>query len=297
MENLWWIAYHPASNRDNLVLLDEKIAIKEASCFKHAGGDTIVELSTRHIGRDPLALARVSRATGLNIIMGSGYYTDATHPADMNRKTEEDICEEIVREVMVGVENTGIRTGIIGEIGCSWPLTVSERRVLRAAAKAQQRTGAPLSIHPGRNPNPDASGCLEIIAILSKGGADISRTAICHIERTLVKHEERCKLAEMGCYLEYDVFGWEGYHQMPTVDLPNDNYRVNQIRQLIDQGYLNQILISQDICWKHRLRSYGGHGYDHILRNVVPLMRVKGITEEQIHTLLVENPKRFLQFA
>ena len=297
LENLWWITYHPVSNRDNLVFQDEEIAIKEASFFKRAGGDTIVDVTSIGFGRDPLALARVSRATGLNIIMGSGYYLSSTHPADMDNKTEEDVCEEIVREVIVGVGSTGIHAGIIGEIGCSWPMTDNEGKVLRAAAKAQKLTGAPLSIHPGRNPKPDASGCLEIITILGKAGADISHTVICHIERTLVKPEERQKLAETGCYLEYDIFGWEGYHSMPTIDLPNDNYRVNQIIQLIDQGYLNQILISQDICWKSRLRSYGGHGYDHILRNVVPLMRAKGMSEEHIHTLLVENPKRLLRFV
>ena len=68
--------------------------------------------------------------------------------------------------------------------------------------------------------------------------------------------------------------------------------------RLIDQGYLSRILLSQDVAWKNRLRgTYGGHGYDHMLRNVVPLMQVRGVTEEQIHTMLVENPKRLLQFV
>ena len=220
-----------------------------------------------------------------------------THPADMDSRTKEDICEEIVREVTVGIDNTGIRAGIIGEIGCSEPMADNERKALRAAAKAQQLTGAALSIHPARKPNPDASGCLEIINIISKAGADISRTVICHIDRTLREVKERQKLAETGCYLEYDIFGWEGYHTYHVVDLPNDNHRINEIIQLIDQGYLKQILIAHDIAWKSRLRSYGGHGYDHILTNVVPLMRAKGMTEEQIRTILVENPKRVLQFV
>lgn len=293
----WWITYHQCSNRDNLVLRDEEVAIKEALFYKHAGGNTIVDMTNRYIDRDPLALARVSRATGLNIIMGSGYYMATTHPADMDRRTEESICQEIVREVTVGVDNTGIRAGIIGEIGCSEPLADNERKVLRAAAKAQKLTGAPLSIHPARKPKPDASGCLEIIEIISKAGADISRTIFCHIDRTLREAEERQKLAETGCYLEYDIFGWEGYHSMPTIDLPNDNHRINEIIQLSDQGYLKQVLVAQDIGWKSRLRSYGGHGYDHILTNVVPVMRAKGMYEEQIRTLLVDNPKRVLRFV
>lgn len=193
--------------------------------------------------------------------------------------------------------DTGIRSGIIGEIGCSLPQTDDERKVLRAAAKAQQQTGAPMTVHPARNPVPDSEGTFEIVDILGEAGADLSRTIMCHIDRTLRKAEERRRLAETGCYLEYDIFGWEGYHVMATVDLPNDNHRVNEIVQLIEEGYLDRVLISQDIGWKSRLRSYGGHGYGHILNNVVPLMRHKGMSGEEIDTILVENPRRLLCFC
>lgn len=296
LENLWWINYHMCSNRDNLILRDEEVAIREASFYKQAGGNSIVDVTNDNFGRDPLALTRVSRATGLNIIMGSGYYIARSHDPDMDHRTEDDICEEIVRDITTGVGDTGVRAGIIGEIGCTSPLANNERKSLRAAARAQLRTGAPMTIHPARNPNPDIAGSLEVIAILSKAGADLSHTIMCHIDRTLRDAEQRRILAETGCYLEYDIFGWEGYHQMPTVDLPNDNHRVNEIIRLIEQGHLDQILISQDICWKSRLRRYGGHGYDHIMRNVVPLMRLKGMSEEQINAILVENPKRLLCF-
>lgn len=293
--NRWWISYHHLSNLDDTFLRDEEVAVREALSYKYAGGGTIVDVSNIGLGRDPLALARGAQATGLNIIMGSGYYVGALHPANMDGKTEKDICEEIVRDVTVGVGNTGIRAGMIGEIGCTWPWVDNERKVLGAAARAQQRTGAPLSIHPGRNVRTP----LEIIEILRKAGADISRTVIDHVERTLREPEDRFKLAETGCYLEYDLFGWEGYYPkaLVLVDLPNDHQRVNEIIQLIEQGHLNQILISHDICSKVRLKSYGGHGYDHILRNVVPMMRDKGISEEQIDTMLIDNPRRLLTFV
>jgi len=297
LENLWWLAYHPTSNRDNLILDNEITAIKEVSFFKDAGGGTIVDASNHYMGWSPKGLVRVSRATGLNIIMGSGYYVAETHPAGMNKKTENEIYMEIVREITVGAEHSDIRAGIIGEIGCSWPLTNNEKKVLRAAAKAQQHTGAPLYIHPGRRPVADSSGPLEIISVLKNAGANINCTVICHIERTLSKFDEYIRLLEEGCYLEFDTFGWEGYHSNITVDLPNDHYRVNQIIRLINKGYIDQILISQDICWKHRLRKYGGHGYDHILRNVVQLMRAKGMTEDQITTIIIDNPARMLSFT
>jgi len=293
LKNLWWVVYNPYRNLDNLLLRDEEVAITEASFYKRAGGGTIVDVSTIGLGRDPLALASVAWATGLNVIMGSGYYVSATYSANIDGKTDEDISEEIMRDVWVGVGNTHICAGIIGEIGCTWPLADSERKVLRAAAYAQQRTGAPLSIHPGRNP----SAPLEIIEILGKAGADISRTVIGHVDRTLKDPEDRRKLAETGCYLEYDLFGLERYYPLALFDIPNDHQRVNEIIQLIEQGYLNQILISHDISLKIRLKRYGGHGYDHILRNVVPMMRDKGMSEKQINALLVENPKRLLRFV
>ena len=76
-----------------------------------------------------------------------------------------------------------------------------------------------------------------------------------------------------------------------------DIQRVDQIIELVSEGYLNQILLSHDICFKHCLTTYGGYGYAHILRDIVPMMQGKGMSEEQIHTLLVENPKRILTFV
>jgi len=296
---LWWHRYHNGQNLDDLVLLDEQVAIKEANYFKLSGGNSIVDAGNASMGRDAQALVRISKATGLNVIMGSGYYVAASHSPEMNIKTEEEITEEIIRDITLGADSSGIRSGVIGEIGCSEPLSSNERKSLRAAARAQQLTGAPLMIHPGfgfRESPP------QIIRILDAVGADISHTVICHIENTLRDVKDRIALAKEGCYLAYDGFGREGgYRFRPrnnrVTDTPNDLQRTYEIIELIDKGYLNQILIAQDIANKNNLRAYGGWGYDHILRNVIPCMRVKGITEEQIHTIMVDNPKRLLTFA
>lgn len=294
LENLGWIRYHSTNNLDNLRLLDEEIAINEAGIYKQAGGQTIVAVSNIGLGRDPMGLACIAQATGLNIIMGSGYYVAASHPPEMNSKTQDDITAEIIRDVSVGVGETSVRAGIIGEIGCSWPWTENEQKVVRAAAVAQRQTGAPLMIHPGRH----ETAPFKIIKVLTEVGADLSRTIMCHVERTFFDLSYNRKLAEAGCYLEYDLFGWEySYYPLAPIDMPNDGQRLNQIAQLIDEGFVNQILLSHDICFKSRLRCYGGHGYAHILRNVVPKMRQKGFREEHIHTMLVENPKRVLQFV
>lgn len=295
LDILWWLRYHLFQNMDDLLLLDEQEAIKEAIHFKLAGGNSIVELSNIGLGRDPAALARISRATGLNVIMGSGYYLAVSHGPEMDAKTEEEITDEIVRDIMVGAGNSGIRSGIIGEIGCSWPLADNERKSLRAAARAQQLTGAALNVHPGQG----EEAAMEIVKILGDAGADLTRTVVDHIDRAVRDPQNRIKLAKTGCYLEYDLFGREGYYPVHhrIIDLPNDAQRINEITELINKGYLSQMLISQDIWNKTQCCAYGGWGYAHVLRDTIPVMRVKGMTEEQIHTIMVENPRRLLTFV
>lgn len=298
LRNLSWLRYHSFENLDNLQLLDEQEAIDEAMFFKKAGGNTIVDVTTVGIGRDPQALARISRVTGLNVVMAAGYYTALSHGPGMSSKTEEEITEEMVRDIATGIGASNIRAGIIGEIGCSWPLEDNERKVLRAAARAQQRTGAPLTIHPGRN----RKAPFEIIEILGEAGADLSRVIMSHIDIRVRDHGERRRLAETGCCLEYDVWGWEGYYPsyMTTedfLDMPNDAQRICEVLQLIDEGYLSRILISHDVCRKSQRVRYGGWGYAHISNYVVPSMLERGMTREQIDTIMVENPRRLLCFV
>jgi len=246
------------------------------------------------IKRDPKGLARIARATGLNIIMGAGYYVDIYHPPDVAHKSEDEIVEEIVTDVMEGVGDTGIKAGIIGEVGCSWPLTNNERKSLRAAARAQQLTGAPLLIHPDRDPGSP----LEIMEIVREVGGDPRRTVMSHIDCTIFDHETLSKLAETGCYLNYDNFGLEtAIFPLAPIDMPNDGRRIDDILYLIEQGRLEQVLVSHDICMQISFTKYGGYGYAHILENVVPMMRRKGLSWGQVNTILVENPKRVLPFA
>jgi phosphotriesterase-related protein len=294
-EIIGWLRFHLFENRDNLVLDDEEMAMREASLFRRAGGKTIVDVTNWGLGRDPHALTRISRATALNIVMGSGYYTMDSGCADtLKRKSEDEIFEDIVRDITVGTD--GIRAGIIGEIGAdSWPLHNRELKSLRASAQAQKATGAALTIHPGRL----EESPLQILHILDKAGADISRVIIEHLDRTAYSFESMVEIARTGCYLEFDCFSMEGYYprRYGVFDMPNDAMRVNYIMQLIDKGYLNQILISTDTCMKARLVCFGGPGYAHIPDNVIPWMRAKGMSEDVVHTITVENPKRMLTFA
>lgn len=306
LENLHWVRYHHISSVDNWHLDDERTAIREAKWFKETGGRTIVDVTPNNIGRNPDALVRISQGAGINVIMGTGYYFEQSYSPEMNMdsRTEADIADEFVRDISSGVNGTGICAGVIGELGCSWPLTKNERKVLRAAANAQQRTGAVITIHPGH----DENGPLEIVKVLTEAGAQPERIIMGHISLTIPPpaRSARSKLAETGCYIQYDEMGtpelqaflyraW--WKTLPYMDFANDFMRIDQIKDLVADGFLNSILMSIDVCLKTCLASYGGPGYVHIREMIMPLMLQKGFTEEQINTITVDNPRRAMSFA
>ena len=290
--NLAWVRRNWNSNHDNLHLDDEALAIKEVMELKLEGGDTLVEVSNIGLERDPHGLQRIARATGLNIIMGAGYYVDSAHPPGMDERSEAKIEDEIVHDVLEGVGTSGVRAGIIGELGCSWPLTRNEAKVLRAAAKAQHRCGAAITIHIGR----DVQSPVEIADCLDDAGADLSRVILGHMDRIEHPMSIMCGLAARGCYIAFDTFGQETWvYPFSPADRLTDAQRVDLQLALIAEGFLDQLLVSHDIGYKHRLSAYGGCGYAHILSTVVPHhMRRKGMTEEHLHAILVDNPARVL---
>ena len=293
MQNLGWVRYDPFRSFTNLSLKDEVTAVEEVKKFVASGGQSIVDTTSVGINRSPESLALISRMSGANIVMGSGYYIAASHPASVSKKTENDIADEIVSDIIDGAQNTGVKSGFIGEIGCSWPLTKNEKKVLRASAIAQSKTGASIVIHPGR----DVQAPFDIINILADSGADISRVVMSHIGRTYADVELVIKLARLGCYLSYDQFGWENsYFSYGAMDFPSDAMRIGYIKRIVDAGFVNQIVIGQDIACKHLLQKYGGYGYAHLIDNVIPRLVSAGLTQDQVDIITKTNPANVLTF-
>ena len=293
LDNLGWIKYDPFRNIDNLELNNESLAVDEILKYKAVGGDSIIEATTIGIGRDPQALAKISRLTGVNIITGAGYYVDEYIPEDLKTATVDELTREIVDQVRVGCWGTDVCAGIIGEIGCMWPLRPFERKVLQAAALAQQETGASINVHPGRH----REAPLEIVDVIQGVGGDVNRLVMSHIDRTFTDFDDAVKLADTGCVLEYDFFGIEtSYYWFNDTDLPTDYMRLAYIRSLIERGHGRQVVVSHDICTKTRLSSFGGHGYRHIFQNVVPLMERKEFSETEIQMIIQDNPRSLLTF-
>src|SRR5262249_53389550 len=134
LSTLGAIRRDPLLNRDNCVMDDVALAIAELQQFKTAGGRSVVDCTNNGLNRAPLTLKEISQATGVHIIMGSGYYIGRSHPQDLYARSVDTIADEIVEDLSEGVSNTGVRAGLIGEIGTSYKIRATEKKVLQAAA-------------------------------------------------------------------------------------------------------------------------------------------------------------------
>ena len=163
---------------------------------------------------------------------------------------------------------------------------------MEASVLAHKTTGLPLLIHPGRN----QYAPLEIIEFISKLGADLDNVVMGHIDRTIFDYSILKETAETGVYINLDLWGHDSpyYPLAPEAYMPGDHERINMIEFLIKNNFEDKILLAQDICTKHRLKKYGGHGFDHILKRIVPWMKIRGIENEIIKKMMITNPTNML---
>jgi phosphotriesterase-related protein len=284
----------PFAVRDNLFLDDEDVACQELAQFATAGGHTIVDLTLPDIGRHPARLQRVAERTGLAIIMGCGHYIDGAHPSWLAEEDEDRIAARLLRELRNGVPVPGeapVRAGVVGEIGTSDPITGREQTVLRAAARVQRETGAPLFVHL----DPWGRAGHQALDIVETAGADLRRVVLCHLDPTLPDLAYHRSLVDRGATISYDIWGDEdGYGGK---GMPADTMRIGALEAAVAEGWIAQVAISQDICTKSQLRQHGGPGYAHFLTRIVPALRERGHGPELPRLLLEETPRRLLAWA
>lgn len=296
MESLGILRRNPFAVLDNVSLMDEETQIEEILAFKSAGGNTIVDASNIGLGRDPELLARAAARTGLNIIAGSGYYVEGAQRPEVLELTAEQIEEEIVGDLEKEIGHTGIRAGYIGEIGVSHEMFPFEKKSLIGACRAQVRTGAPLMIHI----NPWSTQGIAAMEIVKEHKIDPEKVIICHSD---VENREDYifRLLDMGVYIEFDNWGKEMFTDRWDVKpgsgrFVSDWERVLLVKKIVDRGYANQMLLSTDLCLKSLLHKYGGWGYDHVLKHILPMLDEVGVSREQIETMLKVNPARWLDW-
>ncbi|MGS4947928.1 phosphotriesterase family protein [Meridianimarinicoccus sp. RP-17] len=294
LENVHNIRFHWTRHYGNHILDDEDLISRELGDYRAAGGGTVIDLTIRGIGPNPAGLARIARSSGANIVAGTGYYIAEFCATALAEASTDDMAAAMIRDLRIGFGDTGIRAGIIGEIGVSDPWHPDEKRAMTAAALAQQETGAAITVHPGRDPGSPQAVLSHLVAV----GADPERVIIGHLDRTFTHPDQALALADTGCVLEWDFFGIESsYYPFSDLDMPNDAGRLAMIAALLKVGLGDRILISQDICTLTRLRRGGGHGYAHILTGVVPVMTRKGFCSDEIDRILVHTPRRMLTLS
>jgi len=276
--------------KDNLVLNSEIEAIEEISLFVQEGGRSIISLTNEGLHPNPLQLKRISLELKINIIAGSGYYRYiAQDPTTLTMKADA-IADSILVSINNGIDGTDILPGIIGEVGTSYPLHPFEEQSLIGSAKAQQQSGLALNIHP----EIWAHGHLDVLDIIERAGGDLTRTVMSHMDE-LVEPDWHRKVAERGAYLSFDTFGSE--FVCDGIAEPTDEQRIDCFIRLIESGFIKQLLISHDICYKVQLRRFGGKGYSHVLTSIIPRLMERGVSKQEIHQITVENPKRVLEIS
>ena len=293
LENLWWMRQHPNSNRFLLYLDDVDVAVRELDAYVKLGGRTVVDLSCVGLGGQPEQLAVVSRRTGLNLVAGTGFYVAASLSDGVRAASVEQLTEHIVRDIEEGIDGTGIRAGVIGEIGMSYPLEPVEERSLRAAARASLTTGAAISIHTAAHAV-EVDSALMAADILGEEGANLSRVIMGHMDTTLHRPDYHRRVLDLGCLVEFDLFGHEFFESENDFISPGDYAKTKAVSGLVAEGYASQILLSHDCCFKIQLRTWGGYGYAHLLRNILPRFVLEGVPESVVLGIMTDNPARVL---
>jgi len=266
---------------------DDALLVPELAAYRAAGGGTLVDLTLPGVGRDPLRLRRYAEATGLHIVMGTGWYRAAYYPAEalIDRRSVDDLADELVAGIEGGVDGTDVRPGIIGEIGTDKPwLTALEERVHRAAGRAARRTGLAITTHSVMSPVGLAQ-----LRVFEDEGVDPARVVIGHADSYLVL-EHYLEVIRRGANLEFDFLGMS----FTPMERHGEPRIVDLARELIDRGHADRLLLSQDVCHNSQLTAYGGNGYVHLFKTFLPQLRAAGVPESAIHQMTVLNPARLL---
>ncbi|MCE5190992.1 MAG: phosphotriesterase-related protein [Actinomycetia bacterium] len=280
----------PYLSLDNTRLDDVDLAVEEASRFKDAAGATIVEVTPPGAGRNPTVLAQIAERTGLNIVMGCGFYLERTHPASFEQMSVDDVADTIAHDVLEGVD--GVCAGVIGEIGVGLRFTPAEERSLRGAARAAARTAVPLVVH--------LPGWLRyghrVLDVVEEEGADPNATVLAHMNPSHTDREYQHSLADRGAWLEYDMLGMElGYPG--EGQSPSDAENAAAVTRLIADGYGRRLLLSHDIFIKTLLKHYGGFGYAHVLTGFAQRLEALGVSREVLLGILTDNPRSVFEQA
>lgn len=291
-ETITTVRAHAFAVRHDLALDRIDQAVGGIGRFRDVGGGTLVEVTSHGIGRDVRASELIARQSGVNVVVGCGYYVGSSRPLGFAKRSVNELVEELVEELTVGIDGTQIRAGVIGEIGVGqFPMLDHERKMLKAAALAQVETGAGMIVHPAAG----TDSAIELMQVLDRAGARMDKVVISHLdERFRMNLRLFKRVAATGARFGFDTFGREIFFEPRQKQHPSDTQRIEAVKMLWDAGLGGHIALAQDICMRHELADYGGHGYHHILDSILPRMRNEGLGDAEFEQMLVGTPAAVL---
>ncbi|HYL40156.1 MAG TPA: hypothetical protein VET90_02500 [Candidatus Binatus sp.] len=269
---------------------EPEIIRAELARFRDLGGTALADVTLPGVGRNPAWLVQLARTTGLHLVMGCGWYRGAYYPAEarIDRRTVDQLADEVVEEIEVGVPIAGgehVRAGIIGEIGTDKPwISALEERVHRAVARASRRTGATITTHAVMS---DVG--LRQLEIFEAEGADPGRVVIGHADSYPVL-EHYLEIIRRGASIEFDFLGMSFTPQ----ERKGEPRVIRLLQELLARGHADRILLSQDVCHNQQLRHYEGGGYTYLQETFLPRLATAGVSRAEIEQLTVTNPRRVL---
>jgi len=255
---------------------------QEMKDLRASGVSNIIEMTNRYMGRNPQFMLDLMRDTGINVVACTGYYQDAVFPEHVAAHSVEQLAQEMVDEIVIGIDGTELKAGIIAEIGSSeGVITPLEEKVFIAAARAHIETGRPISTHTSFS-----TMGVEQLVLLQAHGVDLSRVTVghCDLKDNL---DNILRMIELGAYVQFDTIGKNNYYP--------DEKRIAMLHAIRDRGLLSHVMLSMDITRRSHLKANGGNGYDYLLTTFIPQLRQSGFSQADVDTMLRDNPSKFFQ--
>jgi phosphotriesterase-related protein len=267
-------------------------AISDANAVKGHGVRTVVEPSAMFLHRDAAFSKRVADESGLNVILATGVYTYDHLPQPLLNRTEDQIAEIFVHDIEQGIQGTGIKAAFIKCAADEPGVTPNVEKIHRAAARASQQTGRPIMAHS----HPKSETGLEQMRIFGEEGVQPAKVQIAHTGDTHdLDYIER--LLDTGCWIGMDRYGLD-------IFLPTEQ-RQQTVLALLERGHADRMFLSQDWCstldWftpevEEQLKPTMAPNWSmtFLFEQVIPELKERGMTDEQLDQMMVENPKGWL---
>jgi phosphotriesterase-related protein len=267
----------PAQTEGAFFMQDVEFMTDEMKQAKSEGIACIVDGGHPDMGRDIKFLREVSIKSGLPIVAGAGFYTQPFYPKEISTWSETQIFEALVKQAEIDP------VGVFGEIG-SWDyITADERKVFRAVGRAHLATNLPIFTHTGI----PGKSAMEQLDLLEDAGVKPQRIVIGHLGNLAdPKVEVQKEICKRGAFIGFDRQGG-----------PGDAQQVPMVMALIQAGYADNLMFSADLSSRNQTHRGGGAGYAKTLTVFVPKLKAAGASDEVLHSIMVDNPRRFLAFV